>query len=82
MFQLLGVFAEFERAIIVERVNSGIAKARVKGTRSGKAIGRPRTPRQVREQICKMYRDGGVGMRAVAKKFNVSLGTVQACLRD
>jgi DNA invertase Pin-like site-specific DNA recombinase len=34
MFQMLGVFAEFERAIIVERVNAGIARARAKGPRA------------------------------------------------
>jgi DNA invertase Pin-like site-specific DNA recombinase len=44
MFQMLGVFAEFERSMIVERVRAGIAKARAQGTRSGKAIGRPRVP--------------------------------------
>jgi DNA invertase Pin-like site-specific DNA recombinase len=81
MFQLLGVFAEFERAIIVERVNSGIAKAREKGTKSGKPIGRPPTPPRTRQAIRKIYQTGGVGMRAVAKKFGVSVGTVQACLR-
>jgi len=31
MYQMLGVFAEFERAIIVERVNGGLAKAREEG---------------------------------------------------
>jgi DNA invertase Pin-like site-specific DNA recombinase len=28
MFQMLGVFAEFERGIIRERVNAGLARAR------------------------------------------------------
>jgi DNA invertase Pin-like site-specific DNA recombinase len=28
LFQMLGVFAEFERAIIQERINAGIARAR------------------------------------------------------
>jgi len=42
LFQMCGVFAEFERAMIQERVNSGLARARDKGTKSGKAIGRPR----------------------------------------
>ena len=37
MFQMLGVFAEFERAIIVERVNAGLARARARGTKSGRA---------------------------------------------
>jgi DNA invertase Pin-like site-specific DNA recombinase len=39
MFQMLGVFAEFERSIIQSRINSGIALARIKGTKSGKPIG-------------------------------------------
>jgi hypothetical protein len=40
---MLAVFAEFERSIIQERINARIARARVKGTKSGKAIGRPTT---------------------------------------
>src|SRR6516162_6433298 len=42
LFQMLGLFAEFERSIIQERISAGIARARQKGTRSGKAFGRPR----------------------------------------
>jgi DNA invertase Pin-like site-specific DNA recombinase len=36
MFQMLGVFAEFERGIIRERINAGIARARAKGTKLGR----------------------------------------------
>ena len=36
MFQMLGVFAEFERGIIRERVNAGLARARAKGTKFGR----------------------------------------------
>ena len=42
LFQMLGVFAELEREMIVARVNAGMARAKVSGTRSGRAIGRPR----------------------------------------
>ncbi len=38
MFQMMGVFAEFERAIIQERVRAGLARARSEG----KQLGRPR----------------------------------------
>jgi DNA invertase Pin-like site-specific DNA recombinase len=37
MFQMMGVFAEFERAMIRERVNAGIARAKA----GGKHCGRP-----------------------------------------
>jgi DNA invertase Pin-like site-specific DNA recombinase len=81
MFQMLGVFAEFERSIIVERVRSGIAKAKANGTKSGNPIGRPRVSEALKERIRDAYKAGSIGMRGLAKKFGVSLGTVQACLR-
>jgi len=37
MFQMCGVFAEFERAMIQERVRAGLARARAQG----KTLGRP-----------------------------------------
>ena len=40
LFQMLGVFAEFERSIIQERIHAGIAGARLVRTKSGKPIGR------------------------------------------
>jgi DNA invertase Pin-like site-specific DNA recombinase len=36
MFQMCGVFAEFERAMIVERVNAGLARARAHGVKLGR----------------------------------------------
>ena len=82
MFQMCGVFAEFERAMIVERVRSGLAKARAKGTKSGKPIGRPRIPQSRLQQIRADYAEGGTSMRKLAQKHRISLGTVQACLAD
>ena len=38
---MLGVFAEFERSIIQERVKAGMERARKHGTKSGKPIGQP-----------------------------------------
>jgi DNA invertase Pin-like site-specific DNA recombinase len=38
LFQMLGVFAEFERSIIQERIAGGIARARATGTRSGQGV--------------------------------------------
>ena len=42
LFQMMGVFAEFERAMIAERVRAGLARARSEGKR----LGRPDDPRQ------------------------------------
>jgi DNA invertase Pin-like site-specific DNA recombinase len=35
LLQMSGVFAEFERAMIVERINAGLARARAQGKRPG-----------------------------------------------
>jgi hypothetical protein len=43
MFQMMGVFAEFERAMIAERVRAGLRRAK----REGKQLGRPRIARPV-----------------------------------
>jgi DNA invertase Pin-like site-specific DNA recombinase len=40
MFQMMGV-AEFERAMIQERVRAGLRRTQATGTKSGKPIGRP-----------------------------------------
>ncbi len=47
MFQMLGVFAEFEREIIAERIHAGLARAKEQGTKSGKPIGRPEVYKSV-----------------------------------
>ncbi len=51
MFQMLGVFAEFEREMIRERVKSGIERARRTGTRSGRPIGRPRVSLEIERKV-------------------------------
>jgi DNA invertase Pin-like site-specific DNA recombinase len=80
MFQVAGVFAELERSMIVERVKAGMARAAERGTRSGKPIGRPAIPEAQRAAIREAYRAGGVGMRAVAQRFDVGTETVRRCL--
>ena len=72
LFQMLGVFAEFERAIIVERVRAGIARAEAEG----KHLGRPRingeTERAIRAALAE-----GKGIRKVARECGVGTSVVQ-----
>ena len=51
MFGMLSVFSEFERAIIQERIAAGMARAKAKGTKSGKPIGRPRIAAPIKNRI-------------------------------
>jgi DNA invertase Pin-like site-specific DNA recombinase len=66
MFQMLGVFAGFERSLIVERVRAGIARAKREGTRSGKAFGRPKISAE-REDAVRASLAAGAGIRKTAR---------------
>jgi DNA invertase Pin-like site-specific DNA recombinase len=76
LFQMLGVFAEFERAIIQERIHAGIARAREKGTKRGKPIGRPRVTQKIEDAI-RASLASGKGVHKTARECGVGSGTVQ-----
>lgn len=77
MFQMMGVFAEFERAIIRERVLSGLERARAEG----KVLGRPRTSSDVEQQIISL-RAKGVGIHKVARSLSVGVSVVQRLIKQ
>jgi DNA invertase Pin-like site-specific DNA recombinase len=79
LFQMCGVFAEFERAILIERINAGVRRAKERGTKSGRAIGRPRTDPAVEERIRKM-RNNGCGKGKIARELGVGVSVVQRVL--
>jgi DNA invertase Pin-like site-specific DNA recombinase len=79
LFQMLGVFAEFERAMITDRVHAGLARARDHGTRSGQPIGRPRVSADV-EAVIHRLRAQGVGIGRIAKTAGCGVSTVQRVL--
>ena len=72
MFQMMGVFAEFERSMISERVKAGLARAKS----NGKQLGRPTVSTEIEEQISQL-RDQGMGMLAIGKELGVGTSTVQ-----
>ena len=76
LFQMMGVFAEFEREMIRERVAAGLARAKAKGTKSGNPIGRPAVGESVERQIREL-RAQGVGMLKVAKLVGCGVSVVQ-----
>ena len=72
MFGMVGVFAEFERAMIIERVKAGLQRAR----KAGRIGGRPRVPGKVEQKV----RNGlaaGIGMRRLARENCVGVSVVQ-----
>jgi DNA invertase Pin-like site-specific DNA recombinase len=76
LFQMMGVFAEFERAMIRDRVNAGLARARAAGKRLGR---RPISSKTI-AKIAEAAGDG-LSVRAIANKAGASVGTVHRVIR-
>jgi DNA invertase Pin-like site-specific DNA recombinase len=79
MFQMMGVFAEFERCMIIERVRAGLARARSEG----KQLGRPKIAEKTEHAIrAALTADGRPGLRKIAAKLGVGVGTVQRIAQE
>ena len=73
MFQMCGVFAEFERSIIRGRINAGLAGARS----NGKTLGRPKVEPEVEEAIRQALKREHKGIRKIAGELGVGVSVVQ-----
>ena len=74
MFQIIGAMAEFERALIQERVKGGLRNARAKGKR----LGRPRV--FVSESRVEKLRASGASWRTISKALGVGVGTARRAI--
>jgi DNA invertase Pin-like site-specific DNA recombinase len=70
MLGMLGVFAEFERDMIAERVRAGLRRARARGVRLGRERTAPDIERKVREMAPTL------GIRPTARALRIGRGTV------
>jgi len=91
MFQMCGVFAEFERAMIQQRVLSGMARAKEAGIQFGrgnrKDDGRSKDEErwgmsraELERRILSLHK-GGMGILKIGRTLGVGSGTVQGVLR-
>jgi len=72
LFQMMGVFAEFERSMIQERVKAGLQRARSQGKR----LGRPRVS-VAKECAIRSARSSGKGILAISRELRVGVSVVQ-----
>jgi DNA invertase Pin-like site-specific DNA recombinase len=80
LFGMMGIFAEFERSMIQERVKAGIKRVRAKGQRWGR-----RTIEETDPTVCARileFRQQGIGMVAIGKRVGMSSRTVWRFLRS
>ena len=86
MFGMLGVFAEFEREMIAERVRAGMKVAKTeqaggkerlhKNGRVKKPIGRPRVGTDVERKV-RQLREQKWGVNRIARELSIGSGTVR-----
>ena len=72
MFGMLGVFAEFERAMIQDRVKAGLARARV----NGQILGRPRVDIETEARVRELAA-GGMGKGKIARTLGIGVSVTQ-----
>src|SRR3977135_3236524 len=77
MFQILGVFAEFERGIIRERVNAGLARARANGIKLGRRRVKPSVGGRILELRAK-----GDGILKIGRKLGIGTSVVQRVFKQ
>jgi DNA invertase Pin-like site-specific DNA recombinase len=76
LFGMLAVFSQFERELIRERINSGLARAR----RNGIVLGRRNTTGHLGEQAVQK-RQSGMSYRQIAQELNISVFTAHRLVK-
>ena len=76
MFQMCGVFAEFEHSLIQQRVKAGLNKARANGIK----LGRPKVPDIKKSEVIRL-KSNGSSVRAIAKETGLSVGSVHKIIK-
>lgn len=75
MFQMCGVFAEFERGILSERVKAGLNRAK----EQGKVLGRPQKVANIKEIL--EDKANGMTYRQVAAQHKLSVGKIHKIVK-
>jgi len=92
MFQMCGVFAEFERCMIVDRVNAGLARAKAAGVKMGRGHRKDgersadeerwgMSKAELEKRILRLYTDG-TGILKIGKTLGVGTATVQRIVME
>jgi putative DNA-invertase from lambdoid prophage Rac len=70
---VINAVAEFERDLLIERTQSGLARAKA----SGKTLGRPSALSEAAQQEIRQMRQEGASLGVLAKRYGVSRAAIQ-----
>jgi DNA invertase Pin-like site-specific DNA recombinase len=77
VFGIFSALGEYERELIRERIMAGQRRARAQGVK----IGRPSKMNEAVKTSVKMLRDNGIGIKDIAKRLEIGIGTVYSVLK-
>lgn len=75
-FQIAGAFAEFERALIIERTKAGLIEAKKRGVKLGRKSGLSKENLVKAEAAKELYLAGNMRPNEICNTLNLSLGTL------
>jgi DNA invertase Pin-like site-specific DNA recombinase len=81
VFNIFASLAEFERDVIRERTYAGLSAARARGRKGGRPRGLPKASEATACAVETLYREGKLPVNQIAKKLNISKGTLYKYLR-
>jgi putative DNA-invertase from lambdoid prophage Rac len=70
--QVLGAVAQFERDLLIERTNSGLARAKAEGV----ALGRPASLTAAQQEAVRAALQAGASVSEVARQYDTSRQTI------
>jgi DNA invertase Pin-like site-specific DNA recombinase len=76
VFGIFSALGEYERELIRERINAGLARARAEG----KKLGRPTNVNASVRTSVRLLREKGYSIHKIAKQLRIGVGTTQAIL--
>lgn len=76
MFQMIGIFSEFERSIISDRIKTSLDRVRSEG----KKLGRPTNYNDGMKNSIRLLRDRGMSIKKIATELSIGVGTVYRAL--
>ena len=79
IFHIFGALAEFERNLIRERTNAGLAAARARGRKGGRA--KALTPNQ-RQRVVELYENKEVSVKELCAMFAISKPTLYSYVKE
>lgn len=81
MFSLFGMVAQYERAMIMERISAGMKAARARGIFGGRKKGLTDAAKEKAKIAKVLYLSKNVSISAITKQLNISKPTLYSYLR-